>query len=205
MNEERDPFLGRLGDELERTIELAIRRESERRHWLPRRRFLRLMLLGFAAIVTLSGSAIAARDVLGVIELGHGVRAQQVPSAPRWDAVTGVFVSRRGGYVYHAVGGSAFGLSCGPRDPFPTNNVYVKSSRPLSVSELKSLLASELARPRIPAATLRAKLKAELHSHPRGRLGSKSSKPLPPGVLSVSNGCPTGENSARTAPLLALP
>jgi hypothetical protein len=204
VNEERAPFLERLGDELERAIELAIRRESERRHWLPSRRSFRLILVGFAAIVALSGSAIAAGAVLGVIKLGNGLHAQQVPSAPRWDAATGVFVSKSGGYIYHVAGGSAFGLSCGAEDPFPTNNIYVRASRPLSASELKSLLASELERPRVPAATAKQKLNAELHARQR-RLGSQTAKPLPPGVLSVSNGCPTGKSSMKPAPLLALP
>jgi hypothetical protein len=204
VSDEREPFLERLGDELERAIELAIHRENKPRHRLPRRRFLRLTLLGFAAIVALSGSAIAARDMLGVIELGNGAHAQRVPSAPKWDAALGVFVSKSGRYVYHVFGGSALGLSCGADDPFPTNNIYVRASRPLSANELKSLLASELAHLRIPAATIKEKLKADLHSH-RRRLDSKTSKPLPPGVLSVSNGCPTGKHSAKTAPLPTLP
>lgn len=198
MSAGHDPFLERLGDELERAIELRIQGQSKPRHWLPRRRVIRLAVLGFATIVALSGTALAAGGMLGEIGLGNGVHAQRVQSEPTWDAITGVFVSRRGGYIYHVIGGSALALSCGATDTLPTNDIYVRASKPLGVSELKSLFASQLARPPIPATTLTAKLKAKLRSH-RRKPGSRTSEVLPSGVLSVSNGCPRGRDSALPA------
>jgi hypothetical protein len=189
VSEERDPFLEHLGDELERAVELAIRGGGKPRLWLPRRRVVRLALLGFTAIVALSGSALAAGRMLGVIKLGNGVQAQQVQSEPTWDAITGAFVSKAGGHIYHVIGGGAFALSCGAEDPSPTNNIYIKASRSLSANQLKSLLASELARPSLSARGLTAKLKAKLQSHQRRGPRFKASKALPAGVLSVSNGC----------------
>lgn len=206
MNEEHDPFIERLGEELERAAAARIR-ERERRHGLPRRRFLRFAALGFAAVLILSGIASAAVE-LGVLELRRGVHAQRVQSVPRWDTISGVSVGKEGQYVYHVVGGSAFGIACGQSDLFPTNNIYIRASHQLSASELNSLLASELTQLHVSAPKLReqieTKLKARRHAERDEPLSTKTPTPLPPGVLSVSNGCPPGQR-ANTRPFLSFP
>jgi hypothetical protein len=104
------------------------------------------------------------------------------------------------------VGGTAFALDCGSADPFPTNNVYVRSTRPLGAKELKSILASELAQVEVSGATLerevRAELRARKHGHRRQTL--MKTPPLPRGVLSVSDGCPSSSEAAGATPLALL-
>ncbi len=209
MSETHDPYLQRLGDELERAVEDAIRRESERRQWFPRRGFLRLAVLGFAATALLGGSAFAAGSVLGVIDLGNGVRAEQIMGAPEWDGISGSFVnspvSRE--YVYHVVGGSALALSCGAADLWPTNNIYVRSIKPLDEGELRALLADEFIRAPLFGSALKreaiAKLHARRHRHPRQARTRATA--LPAGVLSMSDECPPSSALVPATPLSPLP
>jgi hypothetical protein len=99
------------------------------------------------------------------------VLVQSVSSYVEFDAdsrdgfVTRTGAGRPGDYVYHVIGGQAPSLGCGPTDPHPVNNLYLKSRAPLSVSELKPLLK------------------------PDGEEITK--KPLPPGIEDLGNGCPT--------------
>lgn len=201
-SEQGDPFLRRLGDDLERAVEDTIRRRSAPRRRLPGAHPLRVALVGLAAVALLGGTALAAGGAFGVIDLGGGVSAEQVESAPEWNGLTGAFVdsSANGDYVYHVVGGSAFALAC-PGEPFPVNNMYVTSTRPLSESELSSLLSVELDRRQIPANALKRQLEAELLTHRRSGRGSAATPALPPGVISVSNGC-SAQGAGSQAPSL---
>lgn len=184
----------------------AIRRDHSRRK--RRRKAIRTSALGLGVVLVLSGSALAA-DALGVIELGGGVSAVQVSTRPVWDGTTGTFItgtSENGSYIYHLTGGSNPTSTCGPTDPNPTNNIYVTSTRRLTSTELKEVLDTELrTEPRsvIVKEMEEGKLPNGAKWLRRGRypmIGGGSSapqKPLPAGVTSVSNGCPTPPGVAR--------
>ncbi|MGP0103290.1 MAG: hypothetical protein ACLPUT_16915 [Solirubrobacteraceae bacterium] len=138
----------------------AIRRDHSRRK--RRRKAIRTSALSLGAVLVLSGSALAAGDALGVIDLGGGVSAARVSSVPVWDGSTGTFVTGSslpvwneqagafvgGGngspYIYHLTGGSDPTLSCGPTDPEATNNIYVTSTHPLTSAELTEILDEEV-------------------------------------------------------------
>lgn len=179
-----------------------IRRDNRHRQ---RRKVVRTTALGLAAVMVLSGTALAAGEAFGVIELGGGVTAVQVSGIPVWNGTTGTFItgkSEHGSYIYHLSGSSDPTLACGPTDPRPTNNIYVTSTRPLAAAELKEVLDSELSHETRPAPVIRKEMEegklpggGKLVSggrHPT-IVGSptQATKPLPSGITSVSNGCPT--------------
>jgi hypothetical protein len=200
-----EKFRERLGDELERAVEQMIQHESTRRRWLPRQPAWRVLIIGAAMMLVLGGTAFATQAVFGIINLGNGLRAQQVTSVPDWDGISGSFVStsQSHGYVYHVVGGTALELSCGPEDLSATNNIYVRSKRPLDESELKELLVSQFVQtPLSLEQKAIAALRARHHGHPRR---APNGKALPAGVLSVSNGCPDTRTLTKGSPFSALP
>jgi hypothetical protein len=142
----------------------AIRRDGERRR--RRRKAIRTSTLSLGALLALSGSALAAGDAIGVIQLGGGVDAAPVSSIPVLDEKTDSFYTGKPAtpYTYHLTGGEAIGIGpCGPTDPHPTNNIYVQSSAPLGRETLQEI---------------------------RETVGDGKMWPHIPGV-SISNGCPT--------------
>lgn len=185
-----------------------IRRDNPRRQ--RRRKTIRTTALGLAAVMVLSGTALAAGEAFGVIELGGEVTAVQVSSIPVWDGTTGTFItgkSEDGSYIYHLTGGSEPYMSCGPTDPDPTNNIYVTSTRPLASAELKEILEAELRHETKPRSVVMKEMKEMKEEgklpngakwirrgrHPfiSGGDNPQGSQKLPAGVTSVSNGCPT--------------
>lgn len=189
--------------EMKANLASEVRRDQKRR--VRHRKTIRTSVLAIGAVLVLAGSALAAGDALGVIELGGGISAVQVSSIPVWDGTTGTFItgkSENGSYIYHLTGGRDISMSCGPTDPDPTNNIYVTSTRPLTSAELKEILDSELSHETKPEAVLRKEMEegklpdgAKWVSRDGHRVivGSptQASKPLPSGVTGVSNGCPT--------------
>ncbi len=164
----------------------SIRREHPSR--LRRRHALRTTALAVAALMVLSGTALAAGEALGVIELGGGVTAVQVSTIPVWNGTTGTFItgtSEPGSYSYHLTGGNDPEAQRCPNDPHPTNNIYVTSTRPLAALELKEILDSELSH-----ETKHVTIAVILKEIREGKVPAKA-KPLPSGVTGVSNGCPT--------------
>jgi hypothetical protein len=166
----------------------AIRRDCSQRK--RRRKAIRVSASSLVAILVLSGSALAAGDALGVIELGSGVSAARVPSLPEWNGKSGTFVTGGTGhpYIYHLTGGSAPSLGCGPTDPHAANNIYVTSTRPLTQAELKEILDQETSHETTPAESGVTEVRS-------GRYPEFSSPASPykwpAGVTEVSNGCPT--------------
>ena len=125
---------------LERILATPASTATRHGHSQRRRKLARTVALSLAALVALSGSALAAGDALGIIDLGHGISAAQVSGLPAWNGETGTLVAGKanGFYTYRLTGGVARLLSCGSAPV--TNNIYITSSRPLSQSELKGLL-----------------------------------------------------------------
>lgn len=191
---------------LKAQLRQAIRDDHSRRQ--RRHKTIRTSALSLATVLVLSGSALAAGDALGVIELGGGVSAAPVSSLPVWNGKTGTFVTGTGGngtpYIYHLTGGNVRSLSCGPTDPNPTNNIYITSTRPLTSAELKEILDEETSHETLPLQTIVKDIKEGklAHGAKRVRKGTHpiasgstgptaGSKALPAGVTGVSNGCPT--------------
>ncbi|MHB1809048.1 MAG: hypothetical protein ACYCU0_07100 [Solirubrobacteraceae bacterium] len=164
-----------------------IRRENPGRR--RRKPTIRTTALAVAALMGLSGTALAAGEAFGVIELGGGVTAAQVSTIPVWNGTTGTFITgtaEPGSYIYHLTGGSDLEHAC-PNDPHPTNNIYVTSTRPLAAIELKEILDSELSHEtkRVTASEVIKEVIEE------GKAPAKA-KPLPAGVTGVSQwACPT--------------
>lgn len=200
----------RRHEAMEDSLARLIRRGSPRRQ--RRRKAIRTTALGLAAVLVLSGTALAAGEALGVIELGGEVTAVQVSSIPVWNGTTGTFItgkSEDGSYIYHLTGGRDISMSCGATDPDPTNNIYVTSTRPLASAELKEILDSELSHETKPEAAIMKEMRERIEGkrplpygekwlskgrHPMiggGHEPPGLHKPFPPGVTSVSNGCPT--------------
>jgi hypothetical protein len=117
------------------------RRDHQRRR--RRRNLARTCSLGVAALAALSGSALAAGDALGVIDLGGGASATPVSTLPVWDGANGTFVSGTadGQYIYELTGvgrDPALFAPCGPSDPVEAD--YITSTQPLSQSVLEEML-----------------------------------------------------------------
>jgi hypothetical protein len=116
----------------------AATRDARRR--ASRRKAVRVCAIGATGVLALSGSALAAGDLLGVIDLGGGLHAQEVNSYPAYDVSTHRFVQMHGDYVYHVTGGHVRGLTACPTHE---NDIYIESSGPLTEPQLQ--LAAELA------------------------------------------------------------
>jgi hypothetical protein len=137
---ELSPSLLELKGELSR----AIRQDHQRRQ--RRRKTIRTSALSVGAFAALSGSALAASDALGVIDLGGGTSAQPVTTIPVWDGTSGTFVSATVGssanapYAYHLTGGTTT-LACPFTNPtryvVEPNDIYITSTRPLNAAELE--------------------------------------------------------------------
>lgn len=143
----------------------AVRRDAGRRK--QKGKTIRTTLLAFAAILLLCGSALAAGDALGVINLGAGLEARQVDSYPAYDVATHEFVQAHGDYIYHVTGGRVGNISACPTHG---NDIYIEATQPLTATELK--VAAQIAE------------------------GGEAVRSLPndawrmvPGLKSVSNGC----------------
>lgn len=161
-----------------------IRRDNRQR----RKAAIRTTVLAVAALMILSGTALAAGEAFGVIDLGGDVTAVQASTIPVWNGTTGTFITgtgEPGSYIYHLTGGSDPEAQGCPNDPHPTNNIYVTSTRPLAASELKEILDSELSH-----ETKHVTVTEIMQELKEGKTPAKA-KPLPPGVTGVSNGCPT--------------
>jgi len=134
-------------------LESSTRRDTHTRV-TPRTRRHKLLRTGglsLAALAVLSGSALAAGNALGIIDLGGGVSAAPVTTIPVWDGTTGTFVnvtvgsttSAAGSYAYHITGGT-FTVACPFTNPTryvtESNDSYVTSTRPLTTAELQQLV-----------------------------------------------------------------
>ena len=121
---------------LKHDLARATRADHDRR--VRRRRRVRTTALTLGTLAALSGSALAAGDALGVIDLSGGVSATPVSTFPQLNGET--WTMAPGGadapYVYHLTGGPAAGVGCGPADPNPTNNIYITTTRQLTTDEL---------------------------------------------------------------------
>jgi hypothetical protein len=148
----------------------AARRDLQSR--TRRRGSVRACAIGATGALVLSGSALAAGDVLGLVELGGGLRAQQVNTYPAYNVSTHRFVQVHGEYLYHVTGGRVRGLSACPTHE---NDIYIESSRALTEPQLQ--LAAELANGGNQAPMVK-------------RLGGyeTASKEVP-GLKSLSDGC----------------
>lgn len=116
----------------------AVSADASRRR--RRRRAARNATLALAAVIALCGAALAAGDVLGVVNLGDGLQAQQVETYPAYDVATHSFVQAHGDFIYHVTGGRVKGLSACPTH---ANDIYIESTGPLTAAQLK--IAAELA------------------------------------------------------------
>jgi len=136
--------------ELKAELGRAIRQDHHRRE--RRRKTIRTSALSLGAFAAMSGTALAAGDALGVIDLGGGSNAAPVSSFPVWDGATGTFVTATTGssttapYAYHITGGTTT-----TRCPFTNparyetepNDIYVTSTQPLSAVELQQVLETQ--------------------------------------------------------------
>ena len=133
--------------ELKAELGRAIREDHQRRQ--RRRKTIRTSALSLGAFAAMSGSALAAGDALGVIDLGGGSSAAPVSSFPVWDGATGTFVTATTGssttapYAYHITGGTTT-TQCPFTDPprYETepNDIYITSTQPLTAAELQQAL-----------------------------------------------------------------
>jgi hypothetical protein len=143
---ELSPSLLELKTELGRVI----RQDHQRRE--RRRKTIRTSAMSLGAFAAMSGSALAAGDALGVIDLGGGSSAAPVSSFPVWDGTTGTFVtattasSATAPYAYHITGGTTT-TQCPFTDPprYETepNDIYVTSTQPLTAAELQQALGMQ--------------------------------------------------------------
>jgi hypothetical protein len=136
--------------ELKADLSRAIREDHRRRQ--RRRKAVRTGALSVGAFAALSGSALAAGDALGVIDLGGGSSAAPVTSVPVWDGATGTFVSATVGsrstapYAYHIAGGTTTTrcpFTNPPRYEVTPNDIYITSTNALSATELQQALDDE--------------------------------------------------------------
>lgn len=133
--------------ELKAELGRAIREDHQRRQ--RRRKTIRTSALSLGTFAVMSGSALAAGDALGVIDLGGGSSAAPVSSFPVWDGATGTFVTATTGssttapYAYHITGGTTT-TQCPFTDParYETepNDIYITSTQPLTAAELQQAL-----------------------------------------------------------------
>lgn len=133
--------------ELKAELGRAIREDHQRCQ--RRRKTIRTSALSLGAFAVMSGSALAAGDALGVIDLGGGSSAAPVSSFPVWDGATGTFVTATTGssstapYAYHITGGTTT-TQCPFTDPVryetEPNDIYITSTQPLTAAELQQAL-----------------------------------------------------------------
>ena len=133
--------------ELKTELSRAIRADHQRRQ--RRRKAVRTGALSVGAFAVLSGSALAAGDALGVIDLGGGSSAAPATVVPVWDGATGTFVNATVGssatapYAYHITGGTTT-TACPFTNPTRyvtnANDIYVTSTRPLTAADLQLAL-----------------------------------------------------------------
>ena len=129
----------------------AIRRDHLLRK--RRRKAVRTGALSLGALLALSGSAVAAGEVLGVIDLTGGVTATRVSSVPVSGHVVALCPSNTcaagapsdAPFIYHLVGGQALrvlgGIRCGPADGgVTTNSLYLTSTRALTAAQLQGVV-----------------------------------------------------------------
>jgi hypothetical protein len=136
--------------ELKAELSRAIRQDHQRRQ--RRRHAVRTGALSVGAFAALSGSALAAGDALGVIDLGGGSSAAPVTIIPVWDGATGTFVNATVGssatapYAYHITGGTTT-TRCPstnpPRYQVEPNDIYITSTSRLTAAELQQALDDE--------------------------------------------------------------
>ncbi len=133
--------------ELKAELARAIRHDHQRRE--RRRKTIRTSAMSLGAFAAMSGSALAAGDALGVIDLGGGSSAAPVSTFPVWDGATGTFVTATTGssatapYAYHITGGTTT-TQCPFTNPVryetEPNDIYVTSTQPLTAAELQQAL-----------------------------------------------------------------
>jgi hypothetical protein len=133
--------------ELKAELGRAIRQDHQRRE--RRRKTIRTSAMSLGAFAAMSGSALAAGDALGVIDLGGGSSAAPVSSFPVWDGATGTFVTATTGssttapYAYHITGGTTT-TPCPFTNPLryetEPNDIYITSTQPLTAAELQQVL-----------------------------------------------------------------
>ena len=133
--------------ELKTELSGAIRADHQRRQ--RRRKAVRTGALSVGAFAVLSGSALAAGDALGVIDLGGGSSAAPATIVPVWDGATGTFVTATTGssttapYAYHITGGTTT-TQCPftnpPRYETEPNDIYITSTQSLTAAELQQAL-----------------------------------------------------------------
>ena len=113
---------------------------SGRQRRRVRRKLVRSGAISLAALAALSGTALAAGDALGIINLGGGATAAQVTIVPVWNGTTGTFDSgtANGQYIYELAGVGASGVVCGPANPDVAT--FITSTKPLTQSDLQGLL-----------------------------------------------------------------
>ena len=133
--------------ELKAELGRAIRQDHHRRE--RRRKTIRTSAMSLGAFAAMSGSALAAGDALGVIDLGGGSSAAPVSSFPVWDGATGTFVTATTGssttapYAYHITGGTTTTqcpFTSPPRYQAEPNDIYITSTQPLTAAELQQAL-----------------------------------------------------------------
>ena len=105
-----------------------------------RRKIVRSGAISLTAFAALSGTALAAGDALGIINLGGGATAAQVTIVPVWNGTTGTFDSgtANGQYIYELAGVGASGVVCGGANPDVAS--FITSTKPLTQSDLQGLL-----------------------------------------------------------------
>jgi hypothetical protein len=135
--------------ELKAELGDAIRQDHQRRQ--RRRKTIRTSVLSVGAFAALSGSALAAGDALGVIDLSGGTSAQPVTTIPVWDGTSGTFINATVGtsttapYGYHLTGGTTT-YPCPFTNPtryeVVPNDIYITSTRPLNAAELEQAMTA---------------------------------------------------------------
>ncbi len=138
------------------------------------RRTARITALSVGVAFALCASALAAGDLLGVVNLGGGLTGEQVSTYPAYDLSTHAFVRvPTGNYLYHVTGGrlrAPSEWSC----PSHKNDIYIEATHPLTTHQL--LLASEIANGGARSPMVKA-------------IGLKAAFAEIPGLLSASDGC----------------
>ncbi len=146
------PFPARM-----RALEVELGKAIWRDHRRRRRRVktARVAALGATALMAMSGTALAAGQALGLIDLGGGATAARVPGAPFSGPifVMGFTGCQHGEcsatrpYVYRVSGGhvtrSFGGITCrASASRFTPRVVYVSSSRELNDRQLRAAIAT---------------------------------------------------------------
>jgi hypothetical protein len=149
--------------ELKAELGRAIRQDHQRRQ--RRHKAVRTGALSVGAFAALSGSARAAGDALGVIDLTGGSSAAPATIVPVWDGSTGTFVNATVGssatapYAYHITGGTtttACPFTTPTRYEVDANDIYITSTSPLTASELQQALDDETNHTSVNLPALRA-------------------------------------------------